>query len=76
MSSHSRSKTRHAQKKTMKRKHSQQKQEALTFSAQQTPFAPPELDAILGYGTSRSYPLFMAGIASMIKKAFGHRKTY
>ena len=66
MSSHSQSKTRHAHKKMMKRTYSQH---------QPTPFAPPELDAILGYGTSRSYPLFMAGIASMIRKAFGHRKT-
>ncbi len=39
--------------------------------AQRTPSAPPELNAMLGYGTSSSFPLFMAGIVSLIKKLFG-----
>ena len=39
------------------------------------PQAPGELNAILGYGTSSSFPLFTTGITAGIKKIFGHKNT-
>ena len=41
--------------------------------ARPTPSAPPELNAMLGYGTSSSFPLFITGIVSPIKKLFGSK---
>jgi hypothetical protein len=38
---------------------------------QSLPQAPGELNAILGYGTSSSFPSFTAGIASYVRKLFG-----
>ncbi|HLZ58868.1 MAG TPA: hypothetical protein VKR06_18150 [Ktedonosporobacter sp.] len=34
------------------------------------PLAPSELDAALGPGTSNTFPLFMAGFVTLIKKLF------
>jgi hypothetical protein len=38
------------------------------------PQAPAELDAMLGYGTSSSFPLFTSGIVSLVKKIFRRKK--
>lgn len=40
-----------------------------------TPRAPDELNAMLGYGTSSSFPLFMSGVTRRIKEIFGHKNT-
>lgn len=40
---------------------------------QPPPQAPAELDAILGYGASSSFPLFTKGVASRIKKLFARK---
>jgi hypothetical protein len=73
MSSHSRSKTRSATRKKTSMKTYRRKKRTLSY--QQRPFAPAELDAMLGYGTSSSFPLFMTGLVSMIKKAVSHRSA-
>lgn len=70
---HSRHKTnipkalRHGEKK---RPSSHRKNETLSL-----PQAPAELNAILGYGTSASFPLFTAGVTTRIRKAFGRKNT-
>jgi hypothetical protein len=67
---------RHTNKKMRKKSISRsQKRTSSTAASQQTPQAPDELNAMLGYGTQSSFPLFMAGLVSLIKKAFGCRKT-
>ncbi|BCL82514.1 hypothetical protein ccbrp13_49790 [Ktedonobacteria bacterium brp13] len=65
MPSYSRSRRRHA---------SRGKMIQYRKKSQSTPYAPPELDAMLGYGTSYSFPLFMAGIVSLVKRLFGGKK--
>jgi hypothetical protein len=40
---------------------------------QSPPQAPPELDAILGYGTQYSFPFFTRGVVSRVKNLFGHK---
>jgi hypothetical protein len=65
MPSYSRSRRRHASRRKMIK---------YRKKPQSTPYAPPELDAMLGYGTSNSFPLFMAGIVSLVKRLFGGKK--
>ena len=65
MPSHSRSRRRHASRGKMIQDRKK---------PQSTPYAPLELDAMLGYGTSYSFPLFMAGIVSLVKRLFGGKK--
>lgn len=56
------------------RKRTTPKMQHQNKKAQPVPRAPAELDAILGYGTSSSFPLFMAGIVPGVKKIFSRKK--
>lgn len=46
----------------------------MSKKVQHPPQAPGELDAMLGYGTSSSFPLFTAGVASRVKNIFGRKR--
>lgn len=43
-------------------------------STPSVPWAPAELDAMLGYRTSSSFPFFMAGVVSRCKKLLFKRE--
>lgn len=71
MPSHSRSRRHHTSRKKIGLRIQDRKKTQPTPS---TPWAPAELDAMLGYGTSSSFPLFTTGIVSRFKKFFGGKK--
>lgn len=65
-SSHLEPDARHTSKKTRNKRVSRRKKQVPSApSSQPTPQAPAELNAMLGYGTSSSFPLFIAGIVSL-----------